>query len=109
MSSVGPSTDNNEEKVITEKPKASSSSSIVSKEAFLPIGLEELLKTDQIVIQQMTGLMANCCCCYEGENIYEISGNTIFLLFFTEIIAVQNCSSIIQTDLDISYSGSGVF
>ena len=33
----------------------------------------------------------------------------LILLFFIEIIAVQNGSFIIQTDLDISYSGSGVF
>ena len=28
--------------------------------------------TDKIVIQQMSGLMNNCCC-YEGENMFEIS------------------------------------
>ena len=31
------------------------------------------MKTDKIVIQQMTGLAASCLCCYEGENLFEIS------------------------------------
>ena len=68
MCSVEPS---NDEKVITEEPKEVSGKA--SKEVFeLPVGLKELLKTDKIVIQQMTGLASHCCC-YEGENMFEIS------------------------------------
>lgn len=44
----------------------------MEKAAAISIGLRELLKTDKIVIQQMGGLIGSCCC-YEGENIFEIS------------------------------------
>lgn len=66
MTSVNPSL---EELVITEEPKKSEN---VEKKEEMAIGLGELQVTDKIVIQQMSGLMNNCCC-YEGENMFEIS------------------------------------
>ena len=62
---------------ITEEPKPEPNEPKLEPEPQLPnglpIGLKELLKTDKIVIQQMTGLAAQCLCCYEGENLFEIS------------------------------------
>ena len=66
MTSVNPSL---EELVVTEEPKKSEN---VEKKEEMAIGLGELQVTDKIVIQQMSGLMNNCCC-YEGENMFEIS------------------------------------
>ena len=66
MNTVEPVED---DKVITEEPKKAPKA-----EAFpLSVGLKELLKTDKIVIQQMSGLLNSCICCYDGENIFEIA------------------------------------
>ena len=56
MTSVNPSL---EELVITEEPKKSEN---VENKEEMAIGLGELQVTDKIVIQQMSGLMNNCCC-----------------------------------------------
>ena len=69
MTSVNPSL---EELVITEEPKKSENVGSIEKKEEMAIGLGELQVTDKIVIQQMSGLMNNCCC-YEGENMFEIS------------------------------------
>ena len=72
MTSVNPSL---EELVITEEPKKSENLENLEngeKKEEMAIGLGELQVTDKIVIQQMSGLMNNCCC-YEGENMFEIS------------------------------------
>ena len=60
--------------VITEEPKSIDlkPEDAEGSGSELFVGLQELLKTDKIVIQQMTGLL-NTCCCYEGENMFEVS------------------------------------
>jgi hypothetical protein len=32
------------------------------------VGLDELDRTDRIIVQQMAGMTDGCCKCYEGEN-----------------------------------------
>jgi len=66
--------------VITEPRPGSPVKEEVSIKGF--VGLEELAKTDRILVQQLAEYVESCTCGYEGENEFEVTdrfGHQIFL------------------------------
>jgi len=55
----------NSKNVVSEQPRSFAP-------GVLPVGLDELDRTDRIIVQQMAG-MTDACCSYEAENQYDIS------------------------------------
>ena len=52
----------NEDQAVTQQPQS------ISGPSGNASGMEELAKTDKIVVQQMVD-MTEACCCYEGETM----------------------------------------
>ena len=57
----------------------------------VPVGLDELDRTDRIIVQQMSGMTDGCCNCYEGENQYDISDRFDHVIM--QAVEQSNCCS----------------
>eukprot|EP00095_Tigriopus_kingsejongensis_P007488 maker-scaffold580_size130538-snap-gene-0.22 protein:Tk07488 transcript:maker-scaffold580_size130538-snap-gene-0.22-mRNA-1 annotation:"hypothetical protein DAPPUDRAFT_211709" len=80
-----------EDGVITDEPKFKRLDSVD-----IPLGslaLDQLDKSDKIVVQQITGISETCCCCcdYEDENEFEIYDN--FGAVILKAVEQSNCLS----------------
>jgi hypothetical protein len=69
--------------VISDQPRTSDHSK-------LPVGIDELNRTDRIIVQQTAGVTDNCKC-YEGENTYTVSDRFDHVIL--EATEASNCCS----------------